>query len=171
MQPEPQNSKPNSPADFSERLRKRAADNPIAKPKPVLRLIIEARHILAELRTEGRTSEDIRELLEAENIHTTAGTIRNFRTQISRAIEALELEGNAEPTDDEIHEMVIRLAAAASGGKLNKKLSRENKSQHHVQAQCTTPLETIRRRNNAEENDLTANNLGTFEIRSDRENL
>lgn len=171
MQPEPQNSKPNNPADFCERLRKRAAAKPIAKPKPVLRLIIEARHVLAELRAEGRTSEEIRELLEAENIHTTAGTIRNFRTQISRAIEALELEGNAEPTDDQIHEMVIRLAAAASGGKPQKKLTRENKSQRHVQAQCTTPPETTSGRNNAEKDDLSANNPGTFKIRSDRENL
>lgn len=171
MQPEPHNSKPNDPADFSERLRKRAAAKPIAKPKPVLRLIIEARHILAELRTEGRTSEDIRELLEAENIHTTAGTIRNFRTQISRAIEALELEGNAEPTDDEIHEMVIRLAAAASGRKQHKKLTRENISPRHVPAQSPTSLETTRRRNSAEEDDLGAHNLSTFKIRSDRENL
>jgi hypothetical protein len=171
MQPEPQNSKPNSPADFSERLRIRAAANPIAKTKPVLRLIIEARHVLAELRAEGRTSEDIRELLEAENIHTTAGTIRNVRTQISRAIEALELEGNGKPTDDQIHEMVIRLAAAASGGKPHKKLTQENTSQRHVQAQSPTSLETTRQRNSAEEDDLRAHNLGTFKIKSDRENL
>lgn len=171
MQPEPQNSKSNESADFSERLRKRAAANPIAKPKPVLRLIIEARHVLAELRAAGRTSEDIRELLEAENIHTTAGTIRNFRTQISRAIEALDLEGNATPTDDQIHEMVIRLAATASGGKSHKKLIRENKSPRHVQAQSPTSLETTRRRPNAEDDDLRAQNLGTFKIRSDRKNL
>lgn len=143
MQPELQNSKPDNSTSLSERLRERAAANPIEKSKNVLRELIEARDSLAELRAEGRSSEKIQELLEAEQVHATAGTIRNYRAQIHRAIEALELSGNSAPTDEEIHQMIILLARARmteipSG----QNSSAEHRNQYHINP-TPTPVEEI----------------------------
>ena len=174
MDYEPQKPKPDDPNSLSARLRKRAAANPIAKSKNVLLELIEARDTLKELRAGGHSSETIQELLEAEKVHATAGTIRNYRAQIDRAIEALELEGNSAPTDDQIHKMVIRLAAAAFGGKPRERSALRTNSRGYAQTSHTRPIEITTRRIDAEEDDQIVSapkNTGTFEIKSDRENL
>jgi hypothetical protein len=155
-------------------LRERAAANPIEKSKNVLRELIEARDSLAELRAEGRSSEKIQELLEAEQVHATAGTVRNYRAQICRAIEALELDGNSAPTDDEIHQMVIRLARARlTEIPSSQNSSAEHRNQHHINP-TPTPVEEINSQPKTQNIKMGENNhtkQAPLFGKSDRENL
>ena len=51
--------------------------------------------------------EGIVRLLAKMNIHVSEGTARNYIPQIARAVEALVLDENTSPSDDDVYKMTI----------------------------------------------------------------
>lgn len=107
---------PNTPPPAlsqADRLRSLAEQTPIKKTNTAISKIIELRDVLTEERCRGRTSDGLAELLAEAGVNITPGTLRNYLADIDRAILALESEGNAAPSDADIHRKVNQIVKAA----------------------------------------------------------
>lgn len=97
------NSKKHTDVPLAERLRKRAEALRPDKQPPVIRKIIEVRSVIAQERLRGRSWNALSDLLKAEGIHLTPGTLRNYMALIGQAETALRDAGTLSPGDDDIH--------------------------------------------------------------------
>lgn len=88
---------------LSERLRKRAARSQARHKVSAISSVIEARNVLAEQREKGLSWDALTELLAHEQVHISAGTLRNYMRLIGRAVDRLAAAGIASPTDAEIN--------------------------------------------------------------------
>lgn len=95
---------------IEERLFELAKAEPIEKRGHLLRELISQRRFILEQRRQGRPVEGIVRLLSKMNIHVSEGTARNYIPQIARAVEALEIDENTSPSDDDVYKMIILLA-------------------------------------------------------------
>ncbi|WP_284262118.1 hypothetical protein [Roseicyclus amphidinii] len=95
---------------IEERLFELARAEPIKKRGHVLRKLISQWRFILHERRRGRQIEGIVRLLAKMNIHVSEGTARNYIPQIARAVEALELDENTSPSDDDVYKMIILLA-------------------------------------------------------------
>ena len=86
---------------------------PIKKRGTELRKLIAQRRFILDQRRQGRSVEGIVRILAKKNIHVFEGTARNYIPQIENAIHALHTIGNDDPTNTEIHRMVIERAKAS----------------------------------------------------------
>lgn len=88
---------------LATRLQRRAEACHPDKPQPMLRRIIEVRSVLAEQHLRGLSWTALADLLAAEGLNLTAGTLRNYMNEIGHVVDHLRAQGHADPSDAEIH--------------------------------------------------------------------
>lgn len=135
--------RPNTPTPApalsqAEQLRALADKTPIKKTNTAISKIIELRDVLTEERCRGRTSDGLAELLAEAGVNITPGTLRNYLADIDRAILALESEGNAAPSDSDIHHKVNEIVKAA-----RTSATSEAVEQYPADADVSKPAETM----------------------------
>lgn len=108
----PTQDTPVEPLSFEDRVRARAKAMPRKKTKSAILQIIEIRGLLNDERRSGRTSDHLARILADEGLSVAPGTLRNYLSQIERAILALQSEGNTAPSDADIHRMVNAMEKA-----------------------------------------------------------
>lgn len=86
-----------------ERLNARAATLQPDKSATTISKIIEARAVLAAQKMRGLSWAALTDLLESEGVSLAEGTLRNYMRMIGQAEASLRAEGNAAPTDQDIH--------------------------------------------------------------------
>lgn len=89
------------------RLRERARMKPNAKIWQKILILIYFRRFILEERAKKTPIKEIVSALEDEGIFISEGTVRNYIPQIEKAIDALEAIGVTDPSEAEIHRMVI----------------------------------------------------------------
>lgn len=100
-------------ASLADRLRNRAASTRPDKRPPVIMQIIPVRIVIAEQRDRGLSWEVLADLLAAEGVNLSPGTLRNYIALIAKSIASLRAVGNTSPSDVEIHAAVRDKTAPA----------------------------------------------------------
>lgn len=134
--------RPNTPTpppalSQADQLRALAEQTPIKKTNTAIRKVIELRDALTEERCRGRTSDGLAALLAAAGINITPGTLRNYLADIDRAVLALESDGNAAPSDADIHKRVNEIVKAARTSATSEQLE-----QGPADAEVSKPAQT-----------------------------
>lgn len=155
---------------IEERLFELAKAEPIEKRGHLLRTLISQRRFILDQRRRGRPVEGIVRLLAQMNIHVSEGTARNYIPQIARAVEALELDGNTSPSDDDVYKMIILLAKKKSILESTPPLSlaRGGKSSEDSDACLTEKESKLQEDKNGNKDDESAHSFweGILEIQN-----
>lgn len=100
-------------ASLADRLRNRAATTSPDKRPPVIMQIIPVRIVIAEQRDRGLSWEVLADLLAAESVNLSPGTLRNYFALIAKSINNLRAAGNTSPSDADIYAALRREPAPA----------------------------------------------------------
>jgi len=93
---------------LAERIEMRAQEVHPDKASPVISKIIEARGAIVQERLRGHSWAHLVDILAAEGVNLSQGTLRNYMAKIGRAEAALKDKGVLSPTNEHIRAAVWR---------------------------------------------------------------